>query len=102
MPSVEEINPFGIAVLIKPDGAESVRPSGLIIPDTVNPGFVGKTGEVLKVGSDYNKLTGDDLHPGDKVAYMPIGYTEVYLDEGTFVLTTTIEHPRSIIAKIIP
>lgn len=99
---LDNFNPIGIAVLIEPDSHQSITDIGLIIPETINPyeGGKGQTGTVLKVGPRYNEETGDELVPGDRVVFMPVGIKEVIIEDKPFILSTSVSHPRTILAKL--
>lgn len=99
---IDGFSPVGITVLIDPDPPELELESGLVLPETVNPyeGGRGQTGTVLKVGPRYNEESGDDLVPGDRVVFMPLGIKTIPMDNKEYVLATSVSHPRTILAKL--
>lgn len=99
---IDSFKPVGVCVLIEPDPVETKTVSGLHLPETVNEfeNARGQIGTVLKVGSRYNEETGDDLVPGDRIVYMPVGIKEIKLDDRKLVVSTSISHPRTILAKL--
>lgn len=99
---IDSFHPVGVCVLIEPDTPTLMTNFGLHIPETVNQyeNAKGQIGTVLKVGTRYNEETGDDLAPGDRVLYMPVGIKELYLDNRRLIVTTSISHPRTILARV--
>lgn len=99
---IDSVEPVGVCVLIDPDPVETMTESGFHLPETINPheNARGQIGTVLKVGSRYNEETGDDLLPGDRIVYMPIGIKTLAIDNRELVISTSISYPRTILAKL--
>ena len=80
----ERIAPLGDRVLVRPLSQEEgmKRPSGIIIPDTIDKERP-QEGEVIAVGPgkyDDGKLVPPYVKKGDRVLFSKYGYDEVKID----------------------
>jgi chaperonin GroES len=76
------IQPLEDRIVVRPDDAEAVTASGLVIPDTAKE--KPQQGEVLAVGagrrSDAGELIPVDVSVGDTVVYSKYGGTEITIE----------------------
>lgn len=76
------IQPLEDRIVVRPNDAEAVTASGLVIPDTAKE--KPQQGEVLAVGtgrrSDSGELIPMDVNVGDTVVYSKYGGTEITIE----------------------
>jgi chaperonin GroES len=76
------IQPLEDRIVVRPNEAEAVTASGLVIPDTAKE--KPQQGEVLAVGSgrrsDVGELIPVDVSVGDTVVYSKYGGTEITIE----------------------
>lgn len=71
----EDVQPLGARVLIRVLEEDSVRASGLVVPDTAKD--KPQRGEVVAVGDDEEMIK---VAPGDRVLYPKYSGTEIRVD----------------------
>ncbi len=76
------IQPLEDRIVVRPNDAEAVTASGLVIPDTAKE--KPQQGEVLAVGTGRRSDSGDlipmDVTVGDTVVYSKYGGTEITIE----------------------
>ena len=76
------LQPLEDRIVVKPDDAEAMTASGLVIPDTAKE--KPQQGEVLAVGvgrrADTGELIPMDVSTGDTVVYSKYGGTEITIE----------------------
>ncbi|MEZ5407901.1 MAG: co-chaperone GroES [Acidimicrobiales bacterium] len=76
------IQPLEDRIVVRPNDAEAVTASGLVIPDTAKE--KPQQGEVLAVGTGRRSDSGDlipmDVNVGDTVVYSKYGGTEITIE----------------------
>jgi co-chaperonin GroES (HSP10) len=104
MSELDKFVPIGYNVLVRPDPRVEATPSGLLLPETINPneGNPGRTGVVVSIGSRYNEETGDSLERGDRVVFQVLGTKQLTLDGEDYFLIRDPGNPRGILARIVP
>jgi chaperonin GroES len=95
------LKPLDDRIVVKPNEAEEVTASGLVIPDTAKE--KPQQGTVLAVGpgrwsDDHGKHYKIDVNEGDTVLYSKYGGTEVTID-GEDLLILSSRDVLAIVAK---
>ncbi len=85
------IQPLEDRIVVKPNDAEAVTASGLVIPDTAKE--KPQQGEVLAVGSGRRSDSGDlipmEVNVGDTVVYSKYGGTEITIDGSDLLILSS-------------
>jgi chaperonin GroES len=95
---VQQLQPLGDRVLVKPSEREEQTKSGLVLPDTAQER--PQEGSIIAVGpgrmTDEGKRVPLDLKAGDKVVYSKFAGTEYSNDGEDYLILTE----RDILAKV--
>ena len=85
------IQPLEDRIVVRPNDAEAVTASGLVIPDTAKE--KPQQGEVLAVGSGRRSDSGDlipmDVNVGDTVVYSKYGGTEITIEGSDLLILSS-------------
>ena len=85
------IQPLEDRIVVKPNDAEAVTASGLVIPDTAKE--KPQQGEVLAVGTGRRSDSGDlipmDVNVGDTVVYSKYGGTEITIEGSDLLILSS-------------
>ena len=85
------IQPLEDRIVVKPNDAEAVTASGLVIPDTAKE--KPQQGEVLAVGTGRRSDSGDlipmDVKVGDTVVYSKYGGTEITIEGSDLLILSS-------------
>ncbi len=85
------IQPLEDRIVVRPNDAEAVTASGLVIPDTAKE--KPQQGEVLAVGTGRRSDSGDlipmDVNVGDTVVYSKYGGTEITIEGSDLLILSS-------------
>lgn len=85
---LQNIEPLGDRVVVRPTPKEEVSKGGVILPDTVRE--KPQEGEIIAVGpgrlSEEGTRIAMELKPGDKVIYAKYAGTELKLDDEELII----------------
>lgn len=94
---LENISLNGVRVLIKDVSNDTIRKSGIIIPESCKNDSRYKHGVVLSIGNDLHDQYPDQLQDGDKVMYNEHLADKITLDiDGDMIECAICEYKRDV------